>query len=105
MIKRSIKKSVAVAVLAGLIMTMFIAVIPMLASAAQDYGIDNIQLYALESWSADDLAKIASTNAALSFDIGRKPSVTSGTTKFAPTKSLLITAAEDGVLFGEEEKA
>ena len=96
MIKRSIKKSVAVAVLAGLIMTMFTAVIPMLASAAQDYGIENVQMYALESWSADDLGKIASTNATLSFDIGRKPSVTSGTTKFAPTKSLLITAAEDG---------
>ena len=96
MIKRSIKKSVAVAVLAGLIMTMFTAVIPMLASAAQDYGIENVQLNALESWSADDLAKLASTNAVLSFDIGRKPSVTSGTTKFAPTKSLLITAAEDG---------
>ena len=96
MIMRSIKKSVAVAVLAGIIMTMFIAVVPMLVSAAQDYGIENVQLYALESWSADDLAKIASTNATLSFDIGRKPSVTSGTTKFAPTKSLLITAAEDG---------
>lgn len=96
MIKRSIKKSVAVAVLAGLIMTMFTAVIPMLASAAQDYGIENVQLKALESWSADDLTKLASTNAVLSFDIGRKPSVTSGTTKFAPTKSLLITAAEDG---------
>lgn len=96
MIKRSIKKSVAVAVLAGLIMTLFTAVIPMLASAAQDYGIENVQIYALESWSADDLAKIASTNATLSFDIGRKPSVTSGTTKFAPTKSLLITAVEDG---------
>ena len=96
MIKRSIKKSVAVAVLAGLIMTMFTAVIPMLASAAQDYGIENVQLYALESWSADNLATIASTNATLSFDIGRKPSVTSGTTKFAPTKSLLITATEDG---------
>ncbi|MBR4439507.1 MAG: hypothetical protein IKS88_02780, partial [Clostridia bacterium] len=96
MIMRSIKKSVAVAVLAGIIMTMFIAVVPMLVSAAQDYGIENVQLYALESWSADDLAKIASTNATLSFDIGRKPSVTSGTTKFAPTKSLLITATEDG---------
>ena len=96
MIKRSIKKSVAVAVLAGLIMTMFTTVIPMLASAAQDYGIENVQLNALESWSADDLTKLASTNAALSFDIGRKPSVTSGTTKFAPTKSLLITAEADG---------
>ncbi len=96
MIKRSIKKSVAVAVLAGLIMTMFTAVIPMLASAAQDYGIENVQMYALESWSADDLTNVAATNATLSFDIGRKPSVTSGTTKFAPTKSLLITANEDG---------
>ena len=97
MIKRSIKKSVAVAVLAGLIMTMFIAVVPMLASAAQDYGIENIQLYALESWSADDLAKVASTNATLSFDIGRKPSIpNTSKDKFAPTKSLLITPVEDG---------
>ena len=96
MVKRSMKKSVAVAVLAGLIMTIFSAVIPMLASAAQDYGIENIQLYALESWSADDLTKVASENAKLDFDIGRKPSVTSGTTKFTPTKSLLITAVEAG---------
>ena len=97
MIKRSIKKSVAVAVLAGLIMTMFTAVIPMLASAAQDWGIENVQLKALLSWTDGDLANVSATNATLSFDIGRKPSVaTSGTTKRDPEKSLLITAVEDG---------
>ena len=98
MIMRSVKKSVAVAVLAGLLMTMFITVVPMLASAAQDYGIENSQLEAFEGWKAEDLEKIASENVVLSFDIGRKPSVTSGTVKFAPTKSLLITAAAEGTV-------
>lgn len=96
MIRRSIKKSVAVAVLAGLVMTIFSAVIPMLASAAaQDYGIDNIQLYAFESWTDASLEAVAKTNAALSIDKGRKPSVSS-TEKWEIKNSVSIVAIADG---------
>jgi len=91
-----VKKSIAVAVLVSLVMTLFIAVVPMLASAAQDYGIENIQMEAFEGWNASALEVVKVENATLSFDIGRKPSVTSGTVKFAPTKSLLITSVEEG---------
>lgn len=91
-----LKKSVAIAVLASLVMTLFISAVPLLASAAQDYGIENIQIEAFEGWKADMLESVAVENATLAFDAGKKPSVTSGTVKFAPTKSLAITSVEDG---------
>lgn len=91
-----LKKSVAIAVMASIVMTMFIAVVPLLASAAQDYGIENVQIEAFEGWKPDMLENVAVENATLSFDQGKKPSVTTGTVKFAVTKSLVITAVEDG---------
>lgn len=91
-----VKKSIAVAVLVSLVMTLFIAVVPMFVSAAQDYGIENVQIEAFEGWTANTLENVKIENGTLAFDIGRKPSVTSGTVKFAPTKSLLISSVEAG---------